>query len=171
MIKSCISLYKTTFLFLLIYFSSFLFTNNFIFNLYNNHGVVGLINTPTARFYNEGVHGITFYDGTPDQKITLTSNPYDWLEASFFYTNIQGLPYPGYEYQDYKDKGFNVKARLKEEGIFPAIAIGLYDFAGTGFYSSEYVERAMALIKLIFILNWLASLLEQTSKLKIHLVT
>ena len=64
---------------------------------------------PTARFYNEGVHGVTIYDGSPDQKITLSSNPYDWLEASFFYTNIQGLPYPGFEYQDYKDKGFNAK--------------------------------------------------------------
>ena len=42
---------------------------------------------PTARFYDEMAHGITVYDGTPDQKITLTSNPYDWLEA--FYTNIQ----------------------------------------------------------------------------------
>ena len=150
MIKSCISLYKTIFSFLLIYFSSFLYTDNFSFNLYNNHGVVGLINTPTARFYDEGVHGITFYDGTPDQKITLTSNPYDWLEASFFYTNIQGLPYPGYEFQDYKDKGFNVKARLKEEGIFPAIAIGLYDFAGTGFYSSEYVVASYGINKIDF---------------------
>ena len=83
-------------------------------NSYNNHGSVGLINMPTARFYNEAVHGITFYDGTPDQKITLTSNPYDWFEASIFYTNIQGLPYPGYEFQDYKDKGFNIKLRLKK---------------------------------------------------------
>ena len=79
---------------------------------------------PTARFYDESVHGITFYDGTPDQKVTLSSNPYDWLEASFFYTNIQGKPYPGFEYQDYKDKGFNIKLRLKKEGILPAVAIG-----------------------------------------------
>ena len=120
MIKNFISQIKKTYVFLLIYFSSSLYADNFNYNLYNNHGVVGLINTPTARFYDEGVHGITFNDGTPDQKVTLTSNPYDWLEASFFYTNIQGLPYPGYEYQDYKDKGFNVKIRLKEEGILPA---------------------------------------------------
>lgn len=119
--------------------STFSYTDSFENNYYNNHGSVGLINTPTARFFNEEVHGITFYDGTPDQKITLTSNPYDWLEASFFYTNIQGKPYPGYEYQDYKDKGFNIKARLKKEGYLPAIAIGLNDFAGTGYYSSEYI--------------------------------
>ena len=46
-----------------------------LYNSFNNHGSVGLINTPTARFYNEGVHGVTIYDGTPDQKITLSSNP------------------------------------------------------------------------------------------------
>ena len=120
-------------------YSSLLISDNFNLNIYNNHGVVGLINIPTARTYDEGVHGVTIYDGTPDQKITLSSNPYDWLEASFFYSNIQGRPYPGYEYQDYKDKGFNIKARLKEEGIFPAIAVGLNDFAGTGFHSSEYI--------------------------------
>ena len=94
---------------------------------------------PTARMFDEGVIGITIYDGTPDQKITITSSPYNWLEASFFYTNIQGLPYPGFEFQDYKDKGFNFKIRLKEEGIFPAIAVGLNDVAGTGYYSSEYI--------------------------------
>ena len=125
-------------------FYTFTFLNlinadNFENNFYNNHGSVGLINIPTARLYDEGVHGITIYDGTPDQKITLTSSPYNWLEASFFYTNIQGVPYPFYEYQDYKDKGFNVKLRLKKEGSLPSIAIGLNDFAGTGYYSSEYI--------------------------------
>lgn len=120
-------------------FNIFLNADNFNYNIYNNHGTVGLVNIPTARLYDESVFGVTFYDGTPDQKITLTSNPYDWFEASFFYTNIQGLPYPGYEYQDYKDKGFNFKIRLKEEGRLPAIAFGLNDFAGTGYYSSEYI--------------------------------
>ena len=121
----------TNLYFILVIFSNTLSSDNFYTNSYNNHGSVGLINMPTARFYNEAVHGITFYDGTPDQKITLTSNPYDWFEGSFFYTNIQGLPYPSYEFQDYKDKGFNIKLRLKKEGNLPAIAIGLNDFAGT----------------------------------------
>jgi len=134
--KSKVNFFKSLIpLFLITYVCSDSFDNNF----YNNHGSVGLINIPTARFFDEEVHGITVYDGTPDQKITLTSNPYDWFEASFFYTNIQGVPYPGYEYQDLKDKGFNLKVRLKKEGYLPAIAIGLNDFAGTGYYSSEYI--------------------------------
>ena len=59
------------------------------------------------------------------------------LEASFFIQTFKAL-YPGYEYQDYKDKGFNVKLRLKKEGLFPAIAVGFNDFAGT-FMHSEYI--------------------------------
>ena len=75
---------------LTIFLITFAYPDSFDNNFYNNHGSVGLINIPTARFFDEEVHGVTVYDGTPDQKITLTSNPYDWFEASFFYTNIQG---------------------------------------------------------------------------------
>jgi len=99
---------------------------------------------PSARLYNEAAHAITIYNGNPDQKITMTSFPYDWMEASFFYTNIQGKSYCGQSFdpicqQDYKDKGFNFKFRLKEEGLWPAIAFGISDIAGTGYYSSEYI--------------------------------
>ena len=124
--------------------------DSFTYNTYNNHGVVGLINMPTARFYEESAHGITLYDGTPDQKITLSSNPFDWMEASFFYTSLQNKNYCVVSYdpvcrQDYKDKGFNFKLKLKEEGAFPAIAIGFNDLAGTGLYSSEYVVGSYGL--------------------------
>lgn len=131
------------FIFLLV-FSNYSISDSFIYNSYNNHGVVGLINMPSARFYDDGAFGINFYKGTPDQKITITSSPYDWMEASFFYTNIENKRYCESEVkafcrQDYKDKGFNFKLRVKEEGRFPAIAIGINDIAGTGLYSSEYI--------------------------------
>ena len=116
---------------------------------------------PTARFYDEASHGITLYDGTPDQKITLTSSPYNWLEASFFYTNIQNRRYCSVTYdpvcsQEYKDKGFNFKIRLKEEGVLPAIAVGINDIAGTGFYSSEYIVASYGInnLDLHFGLGW-----------------
>lgn len=137
--KKNIRFIKNLILFAPLFFINLVYGDNYKYNLYNNNGIVGLINIPTARSFDEGSHGITVYDGTPDQKVTLSSNPYDWLEASFFYSNIQGLPYPGFEYQDYKDKGFNLKIKLKKEGTWPAIAIGLNDFAGTGFYTSEYI--------------------------------
>ncbi len=144
------------------FLSQTVFADSFVHNSLNNHGIIGLINMPTARFYDESSYGFTLYDGEPDQKMTMTSYPYDWLEASFFYTNIQGVPYCGFTYdgigcdQDYKDKGFNVKARIKEEGIFPAIAIGINDIAGTGFYSSEYIVGSYGInnIDFHFGLSW-----------------
>ncbi len=156
MLEKLQNFYHKSLFFIVLCLSLNIFSDNFSNNIYNNHGVVGLINIPTARTYDEGVHGITVYDGTPDQKITLSSNPYDWLEASFFYSNIQNKPYPGYEYQDYKDKGFNVKVRLKEEGFLPAIAIGLNDFAGTGLHGSEYIVASYGIkkIDMHFGLGW-----------------
>ena len=149
---------------LLLYFitlSSNIFADSINYNSYNNHGVVGLINMPTARVYDEGVFGVTIYDGTPDQKITITASPYNWLEASFFYTNVQNKTYcPDLDIlicrQDYKDKGFNVKVRLKEEGIFPAIAVGVNDLAGTGLYSAEYIVGSYGInnLDIHFGLGW-----------------
>ena len=153
------------------YFSFFLILNffthtsladSFTYNSYNNHGVVGLINMPTARFYNESIYGVTLYNGDPDQKITLTSSPYDWLEASFFYMNIEDEQLcrknaQGESFcQGYKDKGFNFKFRVKEEGLLPAIAIGINDIAGTGFYSSEYIIGSYGInnLDLHFGLTW-----------------
>ena len=149
-----LSSFKISIFYGLIFLPIFSQADNFKHNNYNNHGVVGLINTPTARFFNEGVHGFTLYDGTPDQKITLSSNPYDWMEASFLYKCTR--LYPNFEYQDYKDKGFNFKLRLKKEGSLPALAIGFYDFAGTGMYSSEYIVSSYGInnIDFHFGLGW-----------------
>lgn len=148
--KLCITLAKTIYtikieklLILLFFIAIPISADSFNYNTYNNHGVVGLINMPSARFYEESVHGITLYNGKPDQKITFTSNPFNWLEASFFYTKISNKKYCDQILdpvcnQSYKDKGFNFKIRLKEEGFLPAVAVGLNDLSGTGFYSSEY---------------------------------
>ena len=86
--KNNVRFFKNLILFAPLLFISLVYSDNYKYNLYNNSGVVGLINIPTARSFDEGSHGITVYDGTPDQKVTLSSNPYDWLEASFFYSNI-----------------------------------------------------------------------------------
>jgi len=131
-------LYKIR-LVLLLLIGNFLFSDSIKYNNPNNHGVIGLINIPTARFYEESSSAFTVYRGDPDRKITITMMPYDWFEASIFYTSIKGRPYGSGFNQDYKDKGFNAKFRLKDEGKFPAIAVGFNDLAGTGIYSSEYI--------------------------------
>ncbi len=148
--KKYISIY-----FLLTLLSQTVITDSIDYNSFNNHGVIGLVNMPTARLYDESTYGITIYDGTPAQKISMTSFPFDWLEASFFYTNIQNKPYCNFDFdpvcnQDYKDKGFNFKVRLKEEGVLPAIAIGVNDIAGTGYFSSEYIVASYGVNKTDF---------------------
>ena len=153
---------KYVFIFLLLLISKSSFSDSFDYNSFNNHGVIGLINMPTARFYDESSYGITLYNGDPDQKISLTSSPYDWMEASFFYMNIEDTQLcrnngQGEIFcQGYKDKGFNFKVRVKEEGILPAIAIGINDIAGTGFYSSEYIVGSYGInnIDFHFGLSW-----------------
>lgn len=140
-------LLKKRFLFrlFLIIFCKEIFSDSDKYNTVNNHGVIGLINLPTARFFDEQSAVFTAYRGDPDRKITLTMMPYDWMEASLFYTSISGKPYGGGYGGDYKDKGFNAKFRLKKQDNFPALAIGLNDFAGTGIYSSEYMVASHAI--------------------------
>ena len=75
----------------LVYTNSIYSSDSYEFNLYNNYGIVGTIHTPSARTFEEGVHGITAYAGTPNQTVTVSANPFDWLEASFFYTNVEDL--------------------------------------------------------------------------------
>ncbi len=132
-----------------------IYADSFKYNSFNNSGSIGLINIPTARFYDESAFGFVAYNGNPDQKVTITSFPFNWLEASFFYTSIKDKPYCLAEFdpvcnQDYKDKGFNFKLRLKEEGIFPAIAIGINDIAGTALYGSEYIVGSYGINKTDF---------------------
>ena len=165
------SKYRIRKFYIVLFFSSIpLLGDSFYFNTYNNHGIVGLINTPTARFYDEGVHGVTVYGSDTDQKITLTSNPYDWFEASFFYMNTEKEQtcrqyFDSKVYcQGYKDKGFNIKLRLKEEGVLPAVAIGLMDFAGTGIYSSEYIVSSYGIGKIDMHLGLGWGLLSGSSK-------
>ena len=145
----------------LFFYSHTIYSDSFNYNTFNNHGVIGLINMPSARFYDESSYGFNLYNGSPDQKITMTSFPFNWLEASFFYTNIVNKNYCNDEFdpvcnQDYKDKGFNIKIRLKEEGIFPAIAIGINDIAGTGLYGSEYLVGSYGInnLDIHFGLGW-----------------
>jgi len=102
-----------------------------------------------------GLRADYFYS-YPEKKLNLTASPFNWLEATIFYSSIENKPYLAYggngyifENQSYKDKGFNVKAILKQEGDYPAIAIGLNDFAGTGLYDSEYIVLSKSYNKLI----------------------
>lgn len=114
-------------------------SDDFFYNTTNNHGGLGVINIPSARFYDSPAGYLSLYRGSPDRKAIITVYPYDWLEASVFYSSIKGKEYGPSFSQDYKDKGFNLKIRLKEQDNLPAIAVGINDLGGTGYYGSEYI--------------------------------
>lgn len=118
-------------------------------------GGVGLIQTPSARMFEEGYFSFGYAYFAPYNKYYFYAQPFSWLEASFFYNDTNTIRYAdidgegigGLGIQSHKDKGFNFKLRLLEESeYFPQIAIGMEDFAGTGVWSSEY----LAMTKLIY---------------------
>ena len=69
----------------------------------------------------------------------MSVSPFNWLEASYFYYRPSDLIWngvPGY----HLDKGFNVKFIYRSKNINrPSFAIGLDDFAGTGYFTREYI--------------------------------
>ena len=119
----------------------------------NNHGISGLINLPNANFSEEGNASMTIFRGEPDRKYTFTFSPFDWMEGGFYYSDITGKEYGNGYLQSYKDKGFNVKFKLKDQDKYPAIALGFNDFAGTGIYSSEYLVSSYRLNNINFTLG------------------
>jgi len=111
---------------------------------FSNYGGLGLIQMPNARFLEEGSIGISWSDIEPYQRGSIVAYPFDWLEASYQYTDINNALYSNVAAfsgdQTYKDKGFDIKLLLfKERRYSPAIAVGLRDFAGTGIFASEYI--------------------------------
>jgi hypothetical protein len=72
---------------------------------------------------------------------TLSVSPFNWLEASYFYYRPSDLIWMGGDPGRYLDKGFNIKFiyRNLDNKKVPNIAVGLDDFAGTGYFNKEYV--------------------------------
>tara|TARA_X000000950_G_scaffold215103_1_gene258884 strand:+ start:40274 stop:42214 length:1941 start_codon:yes stop_codon:yes gene_type:complete len=102
---------------------------------YNN----GMIRVPDAILFSEGYVSFNYSNYDPYVHYTFSAAPFNWLEASFFYVDINTYRYPGSKTQSAKDKGFSVKVKLKDQEVLPAIAVGFNDFGGTGLFSSEYI--------------------------------
>ena len=105
-------------------------------------GVIGLLQTPTARMAEDGEIRFHYSSVSPYGRGTVMFQPLDWLEAGFRYTNISNRLY-GPDIagsQDYKDKSLDFKLRLaKESARLPEVALGTIDIGGTGLFSSEYL--------------------------------
>ncbi|GAB7214423.1 YjbH domain-containing protein [Dickeya oryzae] len=107
-------------------------------------GGVGLWQMPTARMADTGEFSANYRDNDQYRRYSVSMQVTDWLEATIRYTDVRTRLYSQVESfsgsQSYKDKSFDVKARLWQEGrLLPQVSLGLRDIAGTGLFDSEYV--------------------------------
>jgi len=111
---------------------------------YSNYGGLGNIQNPTARFFDEGTISFSWSHNDPYLRGSIIAYPFNWMEASFQYTDINNQLYSLVEEfsgsQSLKDKSFDLKLKIyQEKGLLPNAAIGWRDLAGTGLFSSEYI--------------------------------
>ena len=111
---------------------------------FSNYGTTGLIQMPSARFYEEGSIGFTWSHLDPYLRGSVIAYPFNWFEASYQYTDVNNWLYSEYSdfsgSQSYKDKSFDVKLRLlKESRYMPSVAVGFRDLGGTALFASEYL--------------------------------
>lgn len=108
----------------------------------NDWGLIGLLQTPTARMAAEGDMRFHFSSVYPYGRGSVVLQPVDWLETGFRYTNISNRLYgPTIAGdQSLKDKSIDFKLRLMRESAYlPEMAVGITDIGGTGLFSGEYV--------------------------------
>jgi hypothetical protein len=109
----------------------------------NDWGMVGLMQTPTARMSPEGEARFNMSRVYPYERINVMMQPFENLEAGFRYTTVVNRLYGSAELsgtQPYKDKSLDLKWKLLEERTYlPQVAVGVIDLAGTGLFSSEYL--------------------------------
>ena len=126
------------------------------------YGGVGLIATPTARFYEDGELGFGLSTETPYNRLFAKVQFFPWMEVVVRYTEGTYKSYhgaistsePGFSAQTWKDKGIDIKLRIFQEGrILPELAVGLSDFGGTGAYASEYIVASKRVNNLDFTLG------------------
>ncbi len=111
---------------------------------FSNYGGLGVIQLPNARFLDEGSLAFSWTHNDPYLRGSVIAYPFNWLEASFQYTDINNALYSDSSAfsgsQSLKDKSFDIKLRLlKEQFLFPQVAIGIRDIGGTGLFTSEYM--------------------------------
>ena len=109
----------------------------------NDWGVIGLLQTPTARMAEVGDFRFHISRVYPYVRGSILMQPFDWLEVGYRYTDIKNRLYDPtlvLGTQSNKDKSIDFKVRLiKETELWPQLAVGVTDIGGTGLFSSEYV--------------------------------
>jgi|GEM_PF-276721 len=115
----------------------------------NDWGLVGALQTPSARMRGAGYFAFTASRVEPYTRFNVIAQPFSWMEAGFRYTDVSNRAYGPASFsgdQSYKDKGFDVKFGLwSESALWPEIALGFTDIVGTGLFSSEYLVASKRL--------------------------
>ena len=81
----------------------------------NDFGIMGLMQTPTARMAPAGDVAVTANRVDPYSRYSFALQPFDWLETSFRYTSVSNRRYGAEDFsgdQSYKDKAVDAKFRL-----------------------------------------------------------
>ncbi|UHM91448.1 YjbH domain-containing protein [Rahnella victoriana] len=115
----------------------------------SDFGGAGLLQTPTARIPREGEFSANYRDNDVYRFYSLSMALFPWLETTLRYTDVRNRLYsndPNFSgSQTYKDKSFDVKLRLWEEGYYlPQVSVGKRDIGGTGLFDSEYLVASKA---------------------------
>tara|TARA_Y100000588_G_C14274126_1_gene933634 strand:+ start:220 stop:2424 length:2205 start_codon:yes stop_codon:yes gene_type:complete len=110
----------------------------------SDFGGVGLIQTPTARFSQDGTLTWGASNASPYNRLYVAMTFLPRVEAVVRYTEINNRLYsssPAFSGdQTAKDKSADIKFGLVNEGKYmPQIAIGLRDIGGTSDYGAEYI--------------------------------
>ena len=103
---------------------------------------IGLFQVPTARMGEEGdVRGSASFI-TPYHRFVFSGTAFPWMEGVFRTTQITNEPYGpnGFGgHQSYRDRGFDLRFRLWQEGpTVPDITMGMTDVAQFGRFDEEY---------------------------------
>lgn len=109
----------------------------------SDFGGVGLLQTPTARFAEDGNFSFNANRVSPYSRYSISVQPLPWMEGTLRYTTLNNRRYSSSEAfsgdQSLKDKAMDAKFRLWQESYWmPQLAVGFIDAAGTGLFSSEY---------------------------------
>lgn len=114
-------------------------------------GQTGLIFMPDARIDPDGTWRTGYSVTDPYRTLWTSLSALSRLEASFRYTEINGVPAfpdrPGADFGDDKDKAFDFKFILAEEGKWwPALGLGGQDLGGgTGLYRARFVTAGKSI--------------------------
>ena len=105
------------------------------YNSISNNGSIGLINMPSARFYDQGTIAFNFYKDGGSHKKSILIAPLDGIEISLLETDASFYNTETLLGQQKSIEEVNLKIRLKEEGDYPAVAIGFNDLKNDGINS------------------------------------